>query len=78
MTKGTPYPVLVSDSTRSMLTRDAPDLRYVDAVPVRGRKGTVKLWTLVEPGGSEPTGGFKRPAEEDAGTRSPRAVTPST
>jgi class 3 adenylate cyclase len=48
MTKETPYQVLVSDSTRAMLRGDAPDLTYVDAVPVRGKVVKANLWALDE------------------------------
>ncbi len=33
--------VLVSDTTRAMLRRDAPDLRYLDAITVRGKRAKV-------------------------------------
>jgi adenylate cyclase len=49
MTKETPYQVLVSDSTRAMLRGDAPDLTYVDAVPVRGKVVKANLWGLADP-----------------------------
>ena len=48
MTKDTPYQVLVSDSTRAMLRGDAPDLTYVDAVPVRGKVVKANLWALAD------------------------------
>jgi adenylate cyclase len=48
MTKGTPYQVFVSDSTRAMLRGDAPDLHYIDAVPVRGKVVKANLWALAE------------------------------
>jgi adenylate cyclase len=46
MTKEVGVPVLVSDTTRAMLRRDAPDLVYVDAREVRGRQAKANLWTL--------------------------------
>jgi adenylate cyclase len=57
MTKGTPHQLFVSDSTRSMLKAEPPDLIYVDEVEVRGRQAKVKLWSLPEVG---------RPAPEPA------------
>jgi adenylate cyclase len=46
LTKETPHMVLMSDSTRSMLTRDASDLFEVDTRTVRGRRAPVKLWSI--------------------------------
>jgi class 3 adenylate cyclase len=46
MTKEIDGSVLVSDTTRAMLRRDAPDLRYVDAREVRGKTVKANLWTL--------------------------------
>jgi adenylate cyclase len=45
LTKQTPYQVLISDTTRSLL-RQASDLRYVDAKTVPGKQVKVNLWTL--------------------------------
>jgi adenylate cyclase len=49
MTKGTTHSLFVADSTRLDLTRPVP-LVYVDDLPVRGRRSTVKVWTLDERG----------------------------
>jgi adenylate cyclase len=46
MTKETPHMVLVSDQTRSMLTREAPDLVEVDTCAVPGRRTPVGLWSI--------------------------------
>lgn len=46
MTKGTPYQLYVSDTTRRALTRAADDLVEVGDLEVRGRKATVTLWSL--------------------------------
>ena len=48
MTKGTPHMIFVSDSTRSMLQNQLPDLFYVDEMQVRGRKRPVQLWSVPE------------------------------
>ena len=48
MTKGTPHMIFVSDSTRSMLQSQLPDLFYVDEMQVRGRKRPVQLWSVPE------------------------------
>ena len=46
MTKETPYMVLFTDATRSMLTRESPDLVEVDTREVRGRRAPVRLWSI--------------------------------
>jgi len=46
MTKGTPYALFLADSTREALTRPVEDLVYVADLPVRGRSGTIELWSL--------------------------------
>lgn len=49
MTKETPHPVLIADSTRAALTRQAPDLAPVGALDVRGRSVPASVWTLSLP-----------------------------
>jgi adenylate cyclase len=49
MTKGTPHQLFLADSTRAALTRPADDLVEVGEFEVRGRKATIKLWSLAEP-----------------------------
>ena len=49
MTKGTPHQLFVADSTRDALTRPADDLVEVGEFEVRGRRATIKLWSLAEP-----------------------------
>ena len=44
MTKGTPYQVLVAESTRQALRRPADDLEFVGEVEVRGRATSLKVW----------------------------------
>jgi adenylate cyclase len=46
LTKGTPYMVLLADSTREALHEDVDDLVFVDELPIRGRSKAVKLWSL--------------------------------
>lgn len=48
MTKGTPYQLYVSDSTRSHLAEQPEDLVFVDEMEVRGKQTTVKVWALAE------------------------------
>jgi adenylate cyclase len=46
MTKGTPYMLFMSDSTRAALSAEPDDLVYVDEFEVRGREQKVKLWSV--------------------------------
>ena len=46
MTKGTPYMLYMSDSTRAALSEEPEDLVYVDEFEVRGRQQKVKLWSV--------------------------------
>jgi adenylate cyclase len=48
MTKGTPYMIFMSDSTREALSQEPEDLVYVDEFEVRGREAKVKLWSVAE------------------------------
>jgi adenylate cyclase len=50
MTKGTPHQLYVADTTHRSLTRPADDLVPVGEFEVRGRKATIKLWSLAEEG----------------------------
>jgi adenylate cyclase len=52
MTKGTPHQLFLSDSTKQMLTRPAPDLVQVGEADVRGRTAKVLLWSISD---EEPT-----------------------
>jgi adenylate cyclase len=46
MTKGQSHYLFFSDTTREALTREIDDLVFVDEFEVRGRQGTVKIWSL--------------------------------
>jgi adenylate cyclase len=46
MTKGTPFAVLVAESTYERLAARPPRLVYVDELEVRGREQRIKLWGL--------------------------------
>ena len=64
MTKGTPYMLFVSDSTKSLLPESkAEELVYIDEVEVRGRTSRVKLWALPTP---DPLAPPPEPAPEPA------------
>jgi adenylate cyclase len=49
MTKGTPHQLFLADSTRAALRTPADDLVEVGEFEVRGRRATIKLWSLAEP-----------------------------
>jgi adenylate cyclase len=46
MTKGTPFPLFMSDTTRELMREDPEDLVYVAELEVRGRHEKVKVWSL--------------------------------
>ena len=46
LTKGTPYSIFVSDSTRTHLHEEPHDLVYVAELDVRGKSEKVKVWSL--------------------------------
>jgi adenylate cyclase len=46
MTKGTPFPVFISDTTRELMRDEPDDLVYVAELEVRGRAEKVKVWSL--------------------------------
>jgi adenylate cyclase len=48
LTKGTPFPLFIGESTRSLLRHDPDGLVYVAELEVRGRNERVKVWSLNE------------------------------
>jgi adenylate cyclase len=46
MTKGTPHPAFIADSTKELLHADTDGLRYVDELRVRGREATIGVWSI--------------------------------
>ena len=46
MTKGTPYSVLIAESTIEMMSERPTDLAYYDELEIRGRLAKLKLWAL--------------------------------
>src|SRR5918999_6552676 len=46
MTKGQPYVLFMSNTTKEALTRPVGDLVFVDEFEVRGRQGSVKIWSV--------------------------------
>ncbi len=64
MTKGTPHPILIADSTRQALTAANGDLVLVGDADVRGKQEQIRLWTFAEP--LPPVGTAETPAGEAA------------
>jgi adenylate cyclase len=56
MTKGTPHMIMLSESTRMMMTREHPDLEQMEAMEVRGRQAKVVIWAPARDDGSAPDG----------------------
>jgi adenylate cyclase len=46
LTKGEPYLMFMADSTREALTSEVDDMVFVEEFEVRGRQGTVKIWSI--------------------------------
>ena len=65
MTKGTPYSVLIAESTIEMMSERPIDLVFYDELEVRGRVAKLKLWALniLKPGAE---GGDKAEPEKAA------------
>jgi adenylate cyclase len=62
MTKGTPHMIMLSESTRMMMTREHPDLEQMDAMDVRGRQAKVVIWAPAREGAAtEPAPDSARP-----------------
>lgn len=53
MTKGTPYMLYLSETTKDALTREPDDVVYVDSFEVRGREQEVSVWSVEQSRGSE-------------------------
>jgi adenylate cyclase len=56
MTKGTPHMIMLSDSTKMMMTREAPDLEPLDAMQLRGRQVKVVIWAPAREDGATAPG----------------------
>jgi len=46
LTKGTPFPLFISETTRDLLRHEPEDLMYVAELEVRGRSEKVNVWSL--------------------------------
>jgi adenylate cyclase len=66
MTKGTPFPLFISDTTRELLVQQPEDLVYVAELEVRGRTEKVKVWSLDALLANAPAATAEAPASEPA------------
>ena len=48
MTKGQPYALFMSDTTKEALTEEVDDIVFVDEFEVRGRESKVKIWSIAD------------------------------
>ena len=48
MTKGQPYVLFMSDTTKEALTRKVDDIVFVDEFEIRGRQGLIKIWSIAD------------------------------
>jgi len=56
MTKGSPYMVFMSDSTRAALSEEPDDLVFYKEIEVRGRQQPVKIWSITQSEGDMTAG----------------------
>jgi len=75
MTKGTPFAVLVAESTYARLATKPADLVYVDELEVRGREQRIKLWGL-EPEPTPAAAPEPAPATAQAAVEAPPQAEP--
>ncbi len=54
MTKGTPHMIMLSESTRMMMTGAQPELEQMEEMEVRGRQAKVVIWAPPREDGAEP------------------------
>jgi adenylate cyclase len=64
MTKGTPWQLYLSDSTREALQAEPDDLEQVGEFEVRGRKAKIQIWTL-------PSTRYQEPSEREQARAAP-------
>jgi adenylate cyclase len=72
MTKGTPHMIMLSDSTRMMMTREHPDLEQMQEMEVRGRQAKVVIWAPARDDGAR-----SQRAEEGSDPLSPDPFSPA-
>jgi adenylate cyclase len=75
MTKGTPYMLFLSDTTRAALSEEPEDLVYFDEFEVRGRQQQVKVWSIAASMGPPPGGETFQSVRQ--GSAAPRPAEPA-
>jgi adenylate cyclase len=70
MTKGTPYSVLIAESTIEMMSERPTDLAYYDELEIRGRIAKLKLWALDIRKPETPSADGEQPEEAEAAATS--------
>ena len=70
MTKGTPYSVLIAESTIEMMSERPTDLAYYDELEIRGRIAKLKLWALDIRKPETPSAAGEQPKEAEAAATS--------
>jgi adenylate cyclase len=66
MTKGTPHMIMLSESTRMMMTREHPDLEEMAAMEVRGRQAKVVIWAPARVSGDGRDTALRPPARRSS------------
>jgi adenylate cyclase len=61
MTKGQPYVLFMSDTTKEALTKEVDDIVFVDEFEVRGRQEPVKIWSIADAAAE----GFEAPTSDE-------------
>jgi adenylate cyclase len=77
MTKGTPYMLFMSDSTRAALSEEPGDLVYFDEIEVRGREAKVKIWSVTDSEGPPPSGDTFQSVSKGPSSKVPAGPTPA-
>ena len=77
MTKGTPYMLFMSDSTRAALSAEPEDLVYHDEIEVRGRQQKVKIWSVTTSMGEPAAGETFQSVSKSASSKVPAGPAPA-
>ena len=75
LTKGTPYGLLMAQSTVDAMRERPDDIEFHEDLAIRGRSDTVRLWGVRSPVAPDPSapGGGKDPGGPPAGAKEPVA-----
>jgi adenylate cyclase len=78
LTKGTPFPLFIGETTRNLLRKEPDDLVYVAELDVRGRSEKVKVWSLRNIVGQTAAAPAPAPVVEPDAVPGPAAAAPVT